>query len=162
MRTTLLIVAVALLVQGSPSDRAITPTRVTALFNGRDLAGWTADVPEKDSNPQARDSFIVRDGMLVSLGTPPGHLLTNSSYQNYRLEVEYRFPGKPGNCGVLVHASRLRALYKMFPQSTRACFMERACGSTSRCASTRLCTCALNSPSTRSCRSGGLRLALQP
>jgi len=26
-------------------------------------------------------------------------------YQNYRLEVEYRFAGKPGNCGVLVHAS---------------------------------------------------------
>ena len=37
--------------------------------------------------------------------------------QNYRLEVEYRFAGKPGNCGVLVHASTPRALYKMFPKS---------------------------------------------
>ena len=55
--------------------------------------------------------------MLVSLGTPGGHLLTEKAYRNYRLEVEYRFAGKPGNCGVLVHASRLRALYKMFPQS---------------------------------------------
>jgi hypothetical protein len=120
--------AVALLLQGSPSNRAITPTRVTALFNGRDLSGWTADVPEKDTNPQARDSFIVRNGMLVSLGTPPGHLLTNSSYQNYRLEVEYRFPGKPGNCGVLVHASRLRALYKMFPQSIEVQMMHGDAG----------------------------------
>jgi hypothetical protein len=128
MRTTLLIAAVALLFQGSPSNRPITPTRVSALFNGRDLSGWAADVPEKDTNPQARDSFIVRNGMLVSLGTPPGHLLTNSSYQNYRLEVEYRFPGKPGNCGVLVHASRLRALYKMFPQSIEVQMMHGDAG----------------------------------
>ena len=128
MRTTLLIVAIALLFQGSPSSRPITPTRVSALFDGLDLSGWTADVPEKDTNPQARDSFIVRNGMLVSLGTPPGHLLTNSSYQNYRLEVEYRFPGKPGNCGVLVHASRLRALYKMFPQSIEVQMMHGDAG----------------------------------
>ena len=87
MRTTLLILGVALLFQGSPSNGPTTPTRVSPLFNGRDLSGWTADVPEKDTNPQARDSFIVRNGMLVSLGTPPGHLLTTSSYQNYRLEV---------------------------------------------------------------------------
>jgi hypothetical protein len=128
MRTTLLMVAVVLLFQGSPSNPAITPTRVSALFNGRDLSGWTADVPEKDTNPQARDSFIVRNGMLVSLGTPPGHLLTNNSYQNYRLEVEYRFPGQPGNCGVLVHASRLRALYKMFPQSIEVQMMHGDAG----------------------------------
>jgi hypothetical protein len=73
--------------------------------------------PEKDTNPSVRDSFIVRNGMLVSLGTPEGHLVTEQTYRNYRLEVEYRFPGKPGNCGVLVHASKPRALYKMFPQS---------------------------------------------
>jgi hypothetical protein len=96
---------------------AITPDRVTQLFNGRDLSGWQPDVPTKDTNPDAPDSFVVRDGMLVSLGRPRGHLLTESTYRDYRLEVEYRFPGKPGNCGVLVHASRLRALEKMFPQS---------------------------------------------
>ena len=128
MRTTLLIVTVALLFQGSSSNRPITPTRVSALFNGRDLSGWTADVPETDTNPQARDSFIVRNGTLVSLGTPQGHLLTNSSYRNYRLEVEYRFAAKPGNCGVLVHASRLRALYKMFPQSIEVQMMHGDAG----------------------------------
>jgi hypothetical protein len=55
--------------------------------------------------------------MLVSLGKPEGHLLTRQAYRDYRLEIEYRLPGKGGNCGVLVHASRPRALYKMFPQS---------------------------------------------
>jgi hypothetical protein len=107
---------------------AIVPDRVTPLFNGRDLSGWTADVPEKDTNPSARDSFVVRNGMLVSLGTPEGHLLTNARYRNYRLQVEYRFAAKPGNCGVLVHASRPRALYKMFPQSIEVQMMHENAG----------------------------------
>ena len=103
--------------QQPAAPEAVTPDRVIQLFNGRDLSGWRPDVPAKDKNPDAPDSFIVRNGMLVSLGVPRGHLLTESAYRDYRLEVEYRFAGKPGNCGVLVHASRLRALSAMFPQS---------------------------------------------
>ena len=88
-----------------------------SLFNGKDLTGWHADVPEMDKNAEAKSPFIVRDGQLVSLGTPGGHLITDDEFENYRLEVEYRFAAKPGNCGVLVHASKPRALYEMFPQS---------------------------------------------
>jgi hypothetical protein len=88
-----------------------------SLFNGKDLTGWHADVPELDKNPDAKSPFIVREGMLVSLGTPGGHLLTDDEHENYRLVAEYRFAGRPGNCGVLVHASKPRALYAMFPQS---------------------------------------------
>jgi len=88
-----------------------------SLFNGKDLTGWHIDVPEMDNNPSVKSPFIVRQGMLVSLGKPGGHLITDSVYQNYRLEVEYRFAGTPGNCGVLVHASTPRALYGMFPKS---------------------------------------------
>ena len=99
-----------------------------SLFNGVDLSGWHVDVPEMDNNPEARNPFIVRNSMLVSLGTPGGHLITDSVYQNYRLEVEYRFAGKPGNCGVLVHASTPRALYKMFPKSIEAQMMHENAG----------------------------------
>ena len=88
-----------------------------SLFNGKDLSGWHVDVPEMDTNKMAVNPFIVRNGMLVSLGLPMGHLITDSIYKNYRLVVEYRFPGKPGNSGILVHASTPRALYKMYPQS---------------------------------------------
>ena len=88
-----------------------------SLFNGEDTSGWVMDVPLMDSIPDAPKSFVVRDGMLVSLGEPRGHLVTEREYANYRLEVEYRFPGEPGNCGVLVHASTPRALYQMFPKS---------------------------------------------
>jgi hypothetical protein len=88
-----------------------------SLFNGKDLSGWTQDIPAKDAKPDAPDAFIVRDGKLVSLGEPRGHLITDKVFKDYKLTVEYRFPGKPGNCGVLVHASTPRALSKMFPQS---------------------------------------------
>lgn len=88
-----------------------------SLFNGQDLSGWRADVPAMDHDPQAKSPFIVRDGMLVSLGTPGGHLITDDEFANYRLTAEYRFVDKPGNCGVLVHASKPRVLYEMFPQS---------------------------------------------
>ncbi len=87
------------------------------LFNGKDLTGWHVDAPAMDKDPQAKNPFIVREGVLVSLGTPGGHLITDNEYEKYRLEVDYRFVDKPGNCGVLVHASKPRALYDMFPQS---------------------------------------------
>jgi len=91
--------------------------KAKSLFNGRDLKGWHVDVPEMDKDPKARNPFIIRDGMLVSLGTPGGHLITDKIYKNFRIEVQYRFAAKPGNCGVLVFASTSRALYDMFPKS---------------------------------------------
>lgn len=94
-----------------------TRSQTKTIFNGKDLSGWHVDVPALDTNSLAKNPFIVRNGMLVSLGKPNGHLITDSVFQNYRLNVEYRFAGSPGNCGVLVHASTPRALYKMFPKS---------------------------------------------
>jgi len=88
-----------------------------SLFNGKDLTGWKVDVPHLDKHPDGKVPFVARDGMLVSLGSPGGHLVHHEVNQNSRLEVEYRFAGKPGNCGVLVHSSKPRALYKMFPKS---------------------------------------------
>jgi hypothetical protein len=99
-----------------------------SLFNGKDLTGWHVDVPAMDNDPEAINPFIVRDGMLVSLGTPQGHLITDSIHRNYRIEAEYRFPGEPGNCGILVHASTPRALYKMFPKSLEVQMMHENAG----------------------------------
>jgi hypothetical protein len=111
-----------------PRSTAPAASATRSLFNGRDLQGWHIDVPELDTNKSARNPFIVRNGMLVSLGTPNGHIITDSLYQNYRLQVEYRFAGAPGNCGVLVHASTPRALYKMFPKSIEVQMMHSNAG----------------------------------
>ena len=124
---------------------ALVPALLTAgetisLFNGKDLAGWTIDAPARDNMTAEREvkvkdgimtidtrkvawwkanppSFMVRDGLLVSLGMPLGHLVTEREFSDYKLVVEYRFSKDPGNCGVLVHASTPRTLYDMFPKS---------------------------------------------
>jgi hypothetical protein len=88
-----------------------------SLFEGADLRGWHADVPDADGGKKVPASFEIRDGMLISNGSPGGHLITDASYRDYRLVVEYRWLGEPGNCGVLVHSSTPRRLYGMFPQS---------------------------------------------
>lgn len=118
------IVLIAVLLQLA----LISTAQTISLFNGRNLDGWHVDVPEMDTNARAINPFIIRNGILVSLGRPNGHLITNDVYQDYRLVVEYRFAGKPGNCGVLVHASTPRALYKMFPKSIETQMMHDNAG----------------------------------
>ena len=115
----------------SQPDKAVIDTTTEnprSLFNGRDLSGWYADVPDLDKDSTLKSPFIVRDSLLVSLGTPGGHLISDSTFKNYRLEVEYRFAGVPGNCGVLVHASTPRALYQMFPKSIEVQMMHENAG----------------------------------
>ncbi|WP_075351622.1 3-keto-disaccharide hydrolase [Algoriphagus marinus] len=99
-----------------------------SLFNGKDLKGWHIDVPDLQNDSSLRVPFIVRNGLLVSLGTPQGHLITDAIYENYTLELDYRFAGEPGNCGVLVHASTPRALYGMFPKSIEVQLMYQNAG----------------------------------
>ena len=118
--TLLLLLSVASALTAEPEAKS--------LFNGTDLSGWHVDVPHLDKHPEAKSPFIVRDGMLVSLGNPNGHLITDAEFADYRLEVEYRFAGKPGNCGVLVHASTPRALYKMFPKSIEVQMFHKNAG----------------------------------
>ena len=100
----------------------------SSLFNGKNLSGWHLDVPEMDTMSNSINPFIVRDDMLVSLGVPRGHLITDEVYKDYKLEVEYRFAGEPGNCGVLVHASTPRVLYKMFPKSLEVQMQHKNAG----------------------------------
>jgi len=99
------------------ADGSITPTTTTKLFNGVDLTGWTADEPFKDDMPTAADAFIVRRGVIATQGTFNSHLLTNATYRDYHLEVEWRWPATPGNAGVLVYVSDLRALWAQIPKS---------------------------------------------
>lgn len=138
MHLLLYTLSLAVLLQAAPAPAPVgtapqqtvkLPARGKSLFNGKDLAGWHADVPAMDKkDPAVKTPFIVRKGLLVSLGRPGGHLITDASYRNYRLELEYRFAGKPGNCGALVHVSTPRALYDMFPKSIEVQMMHQNAG----------------------------------
>jgi hypothetical protein len=122
-----LFIALALITIFSCSSK-LKKQQTESLYNGKDLTGWHIDVPTMDKDPALKSPFIIRNGLLVSLGVPRGHIITNSTYENYRLEVEYRFASKPGNCGVLVHASTPRALYGEFPKSIEVQMMHENAG----------------------------------
>ncbi|MNV40616.1 hypothetical protein D3C71_1322300 [compost metagenome] len=125
MKQTLIVVLSMMLISfGARNSFA----QSESLFNGKDLTGWHSDVPDHDHNPNIAPSFIVRNGLLVSMGNPGGHLITDAIYQNYRIELLYRFSSKPGNCGVLVHASTPRALYGMFPKSIEVQMQNKNAG----------------------------------
>lgn len=123
--SVLLITVAASFVSSCKSENETKPLN---LFNGKDLSGWHIDVPDMDNDSTLHSPFLVRNGMLVSMGTPNGHIITDSVYENFRLEVEYRFAGVPGNCGVLVFASTPRALYEMFPKSIEVQMMHENAG----------------------------------
>ena len=82
----------------------------TALFNGKDLTGWTATF-SKDG-VKMEDVWRAEDGVLICRGQPSGYLRTQREYENYILTLEWRWTpgGKGGNSGVLVHASTPQAL----------------------------------------------------
>lgn len=118
------ILIIAILITLSLTTKAQT----RSLFNFKNFDGWHIDVPALDNNPNGKNPFIIRNGLLVSLSDPQGHIITDSVYENYRLEVEYRFAAKPGNCGVILHASTPRVLYAMFPKSIEAQLMHKNAG----------------------------------
>jgi len=103
LRATALACIVLLAACSRPTPEAHIAVEATpiVLFDGHSLRGWHADVPEMDSG-SVQSPFLVRDSLLVSMGKPEGHLITDSVYRNYVLNLEYRFVGEPGNCGVLV------------------------------------------------------------
>lgn len=43
------------------------------------------------------------DGVIAVAGNPSGYVATRATYANYRLHAEWRWSGKPGNGGILLH-----------------------------------------------------------
>jgi hypothetical protein len=83
-----------------------------ALFNGEDLSGWTPylwnpKARAQDTITPASDVWSVKDGILRCKGKPTGYLRTVNEHEDYKLEVEWRWPvgTTSGNNGVLVHVT---------------------------------------------------------
>lgn len=85
-----------------------------ALFDGKSLAGWTGFFPDGTATEAV---WSVKDGVLVNRGSPIGYLRTVRAFTDYVLVVEWRFPGKPGNGGVLL---RQIGDDKVWPRSIEA------------------------------------------
>ncbi len=103
----------------APPENAAAPV---ALFNGRDLTGWV-------NVNCAPGTWSVRDGMLVCSGNPRGFLRTDTMYENYVLELEWRHVRPKGNAGLFVHADALPQVGAMYPRSVEVQVMDGDHGS---------------------------------
>jgi hypothetical protein len=84
------------------------PGETISLFNGESLAGW--DYHLGQPNVAMADVWQVDGGILKCQGRPAGYIHTLEQYENYKLVVEWRWPGRGGNNGVLVHCTDKGAL----------------------------------------------------
>ena len=91
-----------------------------ALFNGRDLSGWTPKIRGSEAGEDPQGTFRVEGGLLTvgyerygAFGDRFGHLFFEEPFSNYQLRIEYRFVGQqapegPGwafkNSGVMLHS----------------------------------------------------------
>lgn len=96
-----------------------------ALFNGKDMTGWTFHLADK--NAKMEDVWSVADGIIRCKGNPVGYIRTTEKYANFVLTLEWRFPpGKPpGNSGVLM---RQVGEDKVWPKSIEAQLMHKNAG----------------------------------
>jgi len=98
-----------LLFPGAASAVAADKNKTKQLFNGKDLSNWTS-VSDKEGS-KLEDVWSVKEGVLRCAGNPRGYIRTKQEdFQDYRLVVEWRWPGKGGNNGVLVHTTKPGAL----------------------------------------------------
>ncbi len=75
-----------------------TDTKTVDLL-AQGLDGWDAFLEE---GKKKEDVWSLQDGVLVCKGEPLGCLYTKAKYTSFRMELEWRWEGEPGNNGVLL------------------------------------------------------------
>lgn len=69
------------------------------LFNGRDLSNWYVFLKGRGRGTDPQGVFTVTNGVIRVNGLEMGCLTTEEEFSDYRLRVEYRFPGGRHFCG---------------------------------------------------------------
>ena len=98
MLSMLLVLAVAAGVAWADETK---DDNTVVLFNGEDLDGWKQYLKDESVDPAT--IWSVSDGVIHCTGASPGYIRTTEKYADYRLTVEWRWPGSGGNSGVLLH-----------------------------------------------------------
>lgn len=80
------------------AEPLVKDTKTIRLFNGHDLTGLNI-LTETAGGPAWR----AEDGLLRCVSTGKGYVRTNQAYSDYHLRVQWRWPAKPGNSGVMVN-----------------------------------------------------------
>jgi hypothetical protein len=87
------------------------------LFNGKDLTGWV------DVNT-SKDTWSVRDGLLICSGKPTGVMRSEKQYENFVLHIEWMHMEAGGNSGVFVWSEGTGAPGKPLPKGMEVQMLE--------------------------------------
>jgi hypothetical protein len=100
--TAVLLASAAVCQEAKKDDKPIVPKEKIVLFNGKDLSGWEAVFRQPR---EANLTWSAREGVIRCEGQDDayGYLQTEKEYADYLVHVEWRWPEKAGNSGVLVH-----------------------------------------------------------
>ena len=112
-----------------------------ALFNGKDLSGWTPKIRGYETGENFGETFAADSGRIRvsyhaydSFRQRFGHLFYKEKFSHYRLAIEYRFTGEQctggegwatRNSGVMLHGQDPATMLKDqdFPISIEAQFL---------------------------------------
>ncbi|QDV04674.1 hypothetical protein Poly30_01670 [Planctomycetes bacterium Poly30] len=149
--------------EGAPAAAPIEADEAewVALFNGKDLEGWTPKFAGQKAGENYLDTFRVEDGLLRvvydgygDFGAKFGHLFFKEPFSSYDLRVVYRFregqvKGGPGwafrNNGVMLHGQTPESMDvdQDFPASIEAQLLGQNTGGGER-SNANLCTPSTN------------------
>lgn len=103
------------------------------LFNGKNLNGWYSFIKSKGKNNDSNQVFTVNDGILKITGKDFGYIVTEKSFTDFHLVVEFKWGEKKypprenavrdnGICYYVV------ATDKVWPKSVECQIQEGDCG----------------------------------
>jgi hypothetical protein len=87
------------------------------LFNGKDLSGWINVNTDKDT-------WSVRDGLLVCKGQPIGVMRSEKQYENFILHIEWKHIEPGGNSGVFVWSNAVPGEKNRLPNGVEVQMLE--------------------------------------
>ncbi|HKB05344.1 MAG TPA: DUF1080 domain-containing protein [Gemmataceae bacterium] len=141
MKTATRALLTTLAFAAGPAFADDKPGDWVALFNGKDLTGWTPKIAKYPLGENFADTFRVEDGLLKvkydkydQFDGKFGHLFYKDKFSHYVVRIEYRFVGEqckggPGwavrNSGLMFHCQDPKTMRKEqeFPVSIEAQFL---------------------------------------
>lgn len=113
----LLLGLLASIVFVSRAQAATVVPSFKSLFNGKDLSGWV------DVNT-SKDTWYVKDGLLVCSGHPIGVMRSEEQYENFILHIEWRHMESGGNSGVFAWSEGKAAPGRNLPKGMEIQMLE--------------------------------------
>ena len=126
--SSLLLVLFTIVCIGTSSAQGFKP-----LFNGKDFTGWYSFLKNKGKNNDSNQVFTVNNGLLHITGQDFGYIVTEKSFTDFHLVVEFKWGEKKypprenvvrdnGICYYVV------AQDKVWPRSVECQIQEGDCG----------------------------------